>query len=83
MVHHAFWGKLFGISVDMDLVLVYLPEAQLHLEKIKDDINDIFRTYLIELVSVVFMSKSDFEKRYRLADRFVLTLMRENNVKEI
>ena len=67
----------------MDLVLIYRPEAQMHLEKIKDDINEIFRDYLIELVNVVFMSQGDFEKRYRLADRFVLTLMRENNVKAI
>jgi hypothetical protein len=83
MIRHAFRGKMFGVGVDMDLVLIYTPEAQLHLEKIKEDINDIFRMYLIELVSVVFMSQSDFEKRYRLADRFVLTLMRENNIKSI
>lgn len=83
MIHHAFWGKLFGVKVDMDLVLVYLPDGKDHLESIKQDINDIFRDYLIEMVSVVFMSKSDFEKRYRLTDRFVLTLMRENNVKSI
>lgn len=78
MLRHAFWGKMFGVSVDMDLVLIYTPEAQMHLDKIKEDINEIFRDYLIEMVSVVFMSQSDFEKRYRLADRFVLTLMREN-----
>ena len=83
MLRHAFRGKMFGVEVDMDLVLIYTPEAQLHLEKIKSDINDIFRTYLIEMVSVVFMSQSDFEKRYRLADRFVLTLMRENDVKSV
>jgi len=83
MLRHAFWWKMFGVGVDMDLVLVYTPEAQLHLEKIKEDIADIFRDYLIEMVNMVFMSQSDFEKRYRLADRFVLTLMRENGVKSI
>jgi hypothetical protein len=83
MLRHAFWGKMFGVGVDMDLVLIYTPEAQMHLEKIKEDITDIFRDYLIEMVSVVFMSQSDFEKRYRLADRFVLTLMRENGIKSI
>jgi len=83
MLRHAFWGKMFGVSVDMDLVLIYTPEAQMHLDKIKEDINEIFRDYLIEMVSVVFMSQSDFEKRYRLADRFVLTLMRENWIKSI
>lgn len=83
MLRHAFWWKMFGVSVDMDLVLIYTPEAQLHLEKIKEDIAEIFRVYLIEMVSMVFMSQSDFEKRYRLADRFVLTLMRENHVKSI
>jgi hypothetical protein len=50
LLRHAFWGKMFGVNVDMDLVLVYTPEAQLHLEKIKSDITDIFRYYLIEMV---------------------------------
>lgn len=83
MISHSFWWKMFGINVDMDLVIIYKPEAQLHLDKVKSDIDELFRGYLIERVWVVFMSQSDFEKRYRLADRFVLTLMRENGVKTI
>lgn len=64
----------------MDLVLIYAPSAVDFLEKMKEDINILFRNYLIELVSVVFMPSGDFEKRYRLADKFVLGLMR--NAKE-
>lgn len=83
IIARSFRGKMFGVNVDMDLVIIYTPEAHLHTAKIKDDINNIFRDYLIERLSVVFMSQSDFEKRYRMADRFVLTLMRENGVKTI
>jgi hypothetical protein len=77
LINKYFYGKLFGTELDMDLVLVYKAEAQQHLPKIKEDINVIFRKYLIELVNVVFMSASDFDKRYRLADKFVLNLMRQ------
>jgi len=83
IISRFFRGKMFGINVDMDLVLIYTPEAHLHTAKIKEDINNIFGDYLIERLSVVFMSQGDFEKRYRMADRFVLTLMRENGVKTI
>jgi hypothetical protein len=31
---------------------------------------------MIENVSVVFMSEEEWKKRYRLADRFVLNIMR-------
>jgi len=78
MIQQFFWGKLFGKEIDMDLVLIFTSDAQMHLDKIKSDITEIFRTYLIELVNVAFMSSSDFEKRYRLADKFVLKLMRVN-----
>lgn len=64
----------------MDLVIVYNEQAQEYTNKIKSDIEELFRVYLIEYVTVWFMSSSDFDKRYRLADKFVLNLMR--SVKE-
>ncbi len=76
MVERYFFWKLFGKTLDMDLVIVYDASAKDYLEKIKWDIEEIFRYYLIEHVSVWFMSSSDFDKRYRLADKFVLNLMR-------
>lgn len=76
MISNNFWGKLRGKSLDMDLVIVYSDQAQEYIEKIKGDIEEVFRDYLIEYVTVRFMSAGDFDKRYRLADKFVLKLIR-------
>ncbi|USN54233.1 MAG: hypothetical protein H6765_06725 [Candidatus Peribacteria bacterium] len=78
-----FLGKLFDVDIEQDLVLIYHPEALPHMTQVKDDINVIFRHYLIEMVSLVVMSKSDFEKRYRLADKFVLNLMRKTKTSDV
>ena len=60
----------------MDLVIVYKNCDKLLTDKIKEDINNIFRNYFIEVVSLVFMPSDEWEKRTRLADRFVLQIMR-------
>ena len=78
-----FLWKLFGIDIEQDLVLIYNPEWLPHLAQVKEDINMIFRRYLIEMVSLVVMSRSDFEKRYRLADKFVLNLMKQTRTTDI
>lgn len=80
LLSRHFFGKLFGNPLDQDLVLIYEADAVDFLSKIKEDINEVFRSYLIEAVSIVLMSASDFDKRYRLADKFVLSLIR--NVKK-
>lgn len=76
MISNHFWWKLRWKSLEMDLVIVYNEQAQEYTDKIKGDIEEVFRDYLIEYVTVWFMSSGDFDKRYRLADKFVLTLMR-------
>lgn len=60
----------------MDLVLIYTHLGKEEIDQLKLDISEIFRTFWIESVSVVFMSSEEREKRYRLADRFVLQVMR-------
>jgi hypothetical protein len=60
----------------MDLVVIYKNLEKPQIEKIKEAINDIFKWYFIGVVSVVFMSIDEWDKRYRLADRFVLDIMR-------
>jgi len=72
---YYFW-KRFGIDLEMDLVVIYKYAEKPQIDKIKDEINTIFRQYFIEIVYVVFMSTEEREKRYRLADRFVLQIMR-------
>lgn len=76
MIHKYYFGKTFGIPLDMDLIVVYKNLEKPQIDAMKDAINEIFRSYYIEIVSVVFMSHEEREKRYRLADRFVLNILR-------
>lgn len=76
MIHKYYFGKTFGVPLDMDIVVVYKNLEKPQIDAMKEAINDIFRSYYIELVSVVFMSHEEREKRYRLADRFVLHILR-------
>lgn len=70
---------MFWAQVEVDLVLVYEPIAVDYLPKIKEDIDRLFDWYLIrsDQNKLVLLSSSEFDKRYRLADKFVLQLMRE------
>ncbi len=72
---YYFW-KRFWINLDMDLVVIYKNAETDQIDKIKEEINLIFREYFIEIVYVVFMSTEEREKRYRMADRFVLQIIR-------
>ncbi|HRX64228.1 MAG TPA: hypothetical protein P5060_03940 [Candidatus Absconditabacterales bacterium] len=76
MIEKYFFGKSFGINLDMDLVVIYKNLEKPQIDKIKESISDIFRGYFIDTVNVVFMSLDEWNKRYRLADRFVLDIMR-------
>ena len=62
----------------MDLVVIYKNMEKPQIEKLKESISDIFRWYFIEVVNVVFMSSDEWDKRYRLADRFVLDILRNS-----
>ncbi|MCK9466957.1 MAG: hypothetical protein M0P94_01380 [Candidatus Absconditabacterales bacterium] len=76
MIEKYFFGKSFGINLDMDLVVIYKNLEKPQIDKIKESISEIFRGYFIEIVNVVFMSLDEWNKRYRLADRFVLDILR-------
>jgi len=76
IIDKYYFGKKFGMNLDMDLVIIYKNCDKVLTDKIKEDINNIFRNYFIELVSLVFMPSEEREKRTRLADRFVLQIMR-------
>ncbi|MBU0627094.1 hypothetical protein KKG31_07025 [Patescibacteria group bacterium] len=76
MIDKYFFGKKFGVDLEMDLVIIYKNCDKVITDQIKEEINNIFRNYFIELVSVVFMPSDEREKRYRLADRFVLQIIR-------
>lgn len=76
IIDSYYFGRRFGIDLEMDLVVVYKNAEKPQIEKIKESINTIFRGYFIEIVYVVFMSAEEWEKRYRMADRFVLQIIR-------
>lgn len=69
-------GDKFGKPIGMDIIIIYSQHEKQAIEDLKKQISEIFRGYRIESVSIVFMSAEDREKRYRLADRFVLQVMR-------
>jgi biotin operon repressor len=79
LLKKRYYGNMFGAQVDVDLVLIYEPLAMDYLPKIKEDIDRLFDAYLIrsDQNKLVLLSSSEFDKRYRLADKFVLQLMRE------
>jgi hypothetical protein len=77
LIKKYFRGRLFGNEFEQDLVLIYTLGFEEHTDQIKRDLNDLFRSFMIIHVNVVFMSESDFDKRYRMADKFVLSLMRQ------
>ena len=79
MIKKRYFGQLFGASVEVDLVLIYHATAVEYLWKIKEDIDRLLDSYLVrsDQNKLVMLSVSEFDKRYRLADKFVLQLMRE------
>lgn len=79
IIDQFYFGRLFGTSSDIDLVVVYTSTIPL-IDPIKQQINEILRSYFIETASIVFMHSDERNKRYRLADKFVLTIIR-NTIK--
>lgn len=61
------------------MVIVHKNVEKPVLDAIKEAIGNLLRTYFIETAQVVFMSLEEFQRRYRLADKFVLQLMRSKN----
>jgi hypothetical protein len=75
IIENVYYWKVFWKNVTVDLVLVYKPIWKDFLDRIKIEVNEIFREYFIDIVWVVFMSSDEFQKRYRVSDRFVLSLL--------
>ena len=61
----------------MDMVLVYDAKEEHKLRLLKARITEVFRLFLIEYINVVFLTTDEFDQRYRLADKFVLSLLRQ------
>lgn len=81
IIETYYLGKIFGQALDLDMVVIYKNCEKALLETVKDDISNMFRNYFIETAQISFMSIEEFQRRYRLADKFVLNLMRSRNEK--
>jgi len=76
MINKHFLWKIFGIPLDMDIIIIYQHMEKPQIDELKNWIANLFRDFYIENASVVFMSAEEREKRYRLADKFVLQVLR-------
>ena len=74
-----FWWDKFGKPIGIDLILIYDQLQKEEIDTLKHNISEIFREFWIESASIVFMCNEERDKRYRLADRFVLQVMRFYN----
>ena len=69
--------KFFGEKwADFDLVVIFNTAYKDKLSEIKSTIESTCKSYFIDQITAVFMSSDDFEKRYRMADRWTLTLLK-------
>lgn len=76
MINKYFLWRVFGIPLDIDIIIIYQHMEKPQIDELKSWISELFREFFIENVSIVFMSLDEREKRYRLADKFVLQVMR-------
>jgi hypothetical protein len=64
------------VALEMDLIIIYKHMEKPQIDQMKEAIGEIFRNFFIENISIVCMSVEERERRYRMADRFVLQVMR-------
>lgn len=79
IIDHYFLGHIFWRDLELDLVLIHNQCEKNALDALKDAITLLFKGYFIETAKVAFMSSDEYQRRYRLADKFVLQLMRAKN----
>jgi len=81
IIEKYYLWKFFGNPImnnaqDIDIVVIYKHLWKDFIERIKIDIAEIFKNNFINDISMVFMSNDDFQRRYRLSDKFVLSILR-------
>jgi len=82
MITTRYRGRLFGVSIDQDLIVLYKPIDPQCLDQVKQELNTLLHSYFIDHASVVFMSDDEFRKRLNMADKFALGIMRaQGNIK--
>jgi len=77
MIDRHYLGKTFGFNIEADIILIYKNCENQQLERIKEEVGHMFKNYFIDIMYITCMSQKERDQRYRLADRFVLSIMRE------
>lgn len=80
IIKDHYFGKVFGYDIETDIVIVYQNCEKELLDVLKTQISEIFRHYSIEMAYVTFLSAWEWQKRYQLADRFVLSVLRVHSL---
>lgn len=71
-------GKVFGKDIDPDLVFVYIsPDTDI--ETIKNQLSEVFKQYMIDSATLWYLSTQEFDRRSKMADKLVISLMRSVN----
>lgn len=81
IIDSYYLGKIFGNNMELDMVIIYKNCEKALLDVVKEEISNVFRNFFIETAQISFMSLDEFQRRYRLADKFVLNLMRTKSEK--
>ncbi len=76
MISSCYYGKLFGLDIEQDLVLLYKHNDSQCLEQIKKELDTILHSFFIDHASVVFMGEDEFRKRINVSDKFALNIVR-------
>jgi len=78
MIDSFYFWQLFGNTLDYDLIVIYKNCEKEQMEPLKKEINTIFSDHFIDRASFVFMWADERAKRYRLADKFVMNILKHN-----
>lgn len=77
-IEKIYWWKVFGKQIDPDLVFVYIsPDTDI--ETIKNQLSEVFKQYMIDSATLWYLSTQEFDRRSKMADKLVISLMRSEN----
>lgn len=80
IVEDYFFCDFFvGSTVGVDIVIVYKKVDNAFLDEIKKAIETFHKWFFVDDCKIAFMLQAEYERRQRLADRFVVELM---NIKQ-
>ena len=75
IVDYFFCDYFVGSNIWVDIVIIHNKVDIATLENIKNELEQLSQNYFIENLKFTFMLVEEYNKRQRLADRFVIKLM--------